>query len=271
MTRERVTITIRGDLLRQVDRQVDGLTIRSRSQAIEYLLSKFLSDFRLGKALILAGGKRKDILIGKQPKFIADINGKPLLERVMDSINEFNVASFLIYTDNFSDKIIDSLSGKPVPYHLDFITGKEPSGTIQPMMLAKGQLNDTFLLAYGDTITNLNINDMLAFHRKNNAIATIALTTVSNPKEFGVAMLQGDKVAEFQQKPKKEAHSFLVNAGYFLFEPEIFRHISRDMKNLERDLLPKLAQKGLLFGYTFHGKYFNINSEEDLNKARALL
>ncbi|MAG21814.1 MAG: hypothetical protein CL943_00720 [Candidatus Diapherotrites archaeon] len=270
MTRERVTITIRNDLLRQVDRLVDGLTIRSRSQAMEFLLSKHLSDFKLGKALILAGGRKKDVSIKGAPKFAAKLNGKCLLHEVMDSIHEYNVSSFMVYVDSFADTIRDRINSEDPHYHVDFLEGKAGSGTIAPLLQAKSSLKDTFLLAYGDTLTSINLNDMLAFHRKNNAIATIALTTVSNPKDYGVAVLQGDKIVEFEQKPKKEAHSFMVNAGYFLFEPEIFRHIGRDMKNIERDLFPTLAKRGLLYGYTFQGRYLNINSATDLENAKAL-
>ena len=249
---------------------VDGLTIRSRSQAFEFLLSKFLSDYKLGKALILAGGKKNEVLIGKQLKFNIEIKGKTPLQKVMDNINEFNVGNFLVYVDNYADQIMERITSASLPYHVDFVLEKTPSGTIAPLLLAKNQLKDTFLLAYGDTLTNINLNDMLSFHRKNNALATIALTTVSNPKDYGVAVLQGNKIVEFEQKPKKEAHSFLVNAGYFLLEPEIFRHIGREMKNIERDLLPKLAKKGLLHGYAFQGKYANVNSKQDLERARAL-
>jgi NDP-sugar pyrophosphorylase family protein len=269
--RERVTITIRGDLLRQVDRLVDGMTIRSRSQAVEFLLGKFLSDFKLGKALVLAGGKRKELLINRQPKFVLGMRGEPLLKRVLDSIHEFNVNSFLVYVDSFADKIMESMNAAAMPYHVDFIVGKHAAGTVTPMLLAKARLQDTFLVAYGDTITSINLNDMLSFHRKNRAIATIALTTVSNPKQYGVAVLQGNKVVEFEQKPRKEAHSFLVNAGYFIFEPEIFRHIGRKMQSIERELLPKLASRDALYGYTFQGRYFNINSQQDLEKAEAML
>ena len=271
MSRERVTITIRADLLRQVDRLVDGLTIRSRSQAMEYLLSKFLSDFKLGNALILAGGPKKGLLINKKPKFLLDLKGAPLLRKVMDGINEFNVSNFMVYVDSFADEIEEAIKAEHVPYHVEFLHGKGAKGSIAPLLLAKNRLHGSFLLAYGDTLANINLNDMLSFHKENNSIATVALTTVSNPKDFGVAMLQGNKITEFEQKPKKEAHSFLVNAGYFIFEPEVFRHIGRDCQNIEKDLLPKLAEKGLLYGYPFHGKYFNINSVQDLKKARAML
>jgi len=271
MGRERVTITIKDDLIKQVDRLVDGLTIRSRSQAIEYLLSKHLSDFRLKNAFLFAGGKKSELLLGNKPKFLAKIRGKTVLEHAMEEIHGYNVNNFIVYADSFSREIELEMKSRPHDFLIDFISGEKPCGTVRPLLMAKPHLKDTFLAAYADTIASINLNDMLAFHRKNNSIATIALTTVSNPREFGVAVLQGNKITDFSEKPRNEAHSYLINAGYFLFEPEIFRHLKKDMASIEKDLFPKLADRGLLFGYPFQGKYFNINTKKDLEKAIALL
>ena len=271
MGRERITITIKDDIVKQVDRLVDGLTIRSRSQAIEYLLSKHLSDFRLKTAFLLAGGKKSDLLIGSKPKFLAKIRGKTVLEWVLEEIYSYNVNNFLVYADSFAQEIELEMKSKHHGFSVDFLSGEKPCGTVKPLLMAKPHLKDTFLVAYADTIASININDMLSFHRKNNALATIALTTVSNPKEFGVAVLQGNKITDFSEKPKREAHSYLINSGYFLFEPEIFKHLKKDMNSLEKDLFPTLAERGLLYGYPFQGKYFNINNKKDLEKAIALL
>ena len=271
MSRERITITIKDDIVKQVDRLVDGLTIRSRSQAIEYLLSKHLSDFRLKTAFLLAGGKKADLLIGGKPKFLAKIRGKTVLEWVMEEIYSYNVNNFLVYADSFAQEIELEMKSKQHGFSVDFLNGEKACGTVKPLLMAKPHLKDTFLVAYADTIASINLNDMLSFHRKNNALATIALTTVSNPKEFGVAVLQGNKITDFSEKPKREAHSYLINSGYFLFEPEIFKHFKKDMNSLEKDLFPKLAERGLLYGYPFQGKYFNINNKKDLEKAIALL
>jgi NDP-sugar pyrophosphorylase family protein len=268
MKRQRVTITIKEDVVNQVDRMVDGLSIRSRSQAVEYLLTKFLTDFRLKNALILAGGREK---VKGKPKALADLGQKVLLQQSMDKIHDFGVNNFYVYLDFKADEIKQNLAGRKLAYNTTFLTKEKPVGTVEPLYRVKDHFNDTLLMAYGDTVCSLNLNDMLAFHKKNNSLATIALTTVSNPQKYGVVMLQGNKVNEFIQKPKETVKSFLVSAGYFLFEPEIFKHISRDMKNLELDLFPKLARKGLLYGYPFQGMYLNVNSEQDLRKARALL
>lgn len=271
--RKRVTITIKGELLNQVDRLIDGLTIRSRSQAIEYLLTKFLSDFKLKNALVLAGGKDSGMasISRNKPKFILRIKEKTILEHVLNYINTFNVSNFIIYVDFMGEKIKQEMNKNKLNFNIKFIESEKPSGTIEPLLKAKELFNDTFLVSNGDTICSLNLNEMLAFHKKNKSIATIALTTVSNPKKYGVAMLQGDKISEFQEKPKNEAKSYLVSAGYYLFEPEIFKHISRKMKSAEKELFPRLAEKGLLYGYPFQGIYLNINTAEDYEKAKRIL
>ena len=276
MSRERVTITIREDLLAQVDRLVDGLIIRSRSQAIENLLSKLLSEFRVGQALILAGGKSKHAppsggFAPQESRFLLQLQGKPLIEQALNAIHGFHVGNFFVYVDSFNRKIVDVLSAHKLPYHVDFLLDEASKGTLAPLLKARPRMKDTFLVAYGDTISSLNLNDMLAFHKQNKALATIALTTVSNPKDYGVAMLQGGKVSEFIQKPEQEAKSYLINAGYFLFEPQIFDHLTSKMTSLENDLLPLLASKGLLYGYPFQGKYLNVNTPQDLERAEMLL
>jgi len=269
--RVRATITIKKDLLEQVDRLVDGTNIRSRSQAMESLLSKILSDFRLGQALVLAGGKKSEMLWNGRPKFLEKIRDKTLLQTVMDSIHDFNVNNFIVYVDSGADEMANGIRAANPAYAVDFIEGEKPTGTISPLLKAKSRLKDTFLVAYGDTITSINLNDMLSFHRKNKAIATVALTTVSNPKKYGVATLEGNNITDFVQKPTKNVQSYLVNAGYFIFEPEIFKFVSRKMENIERDLFPKLAEKRLLYGYPFQGIYLNVNSREDIRKAEILL
>jgi NDP-sugar pyrophosphorylase family protein len=263
-----VTITIKEDIVSQVDRMVDGLNIRSRSQAIEFLLTKFLTDFRLKHALVLAGGRER--LAGK-PKAMARLGDKTLLQMSLDKLHEFGVNNFMVYLDFRAEQVKESLEGKKLGYNLNYFTKDKPVGTVEPLFRIRGQFDDTLLMTYGDTISSLNINEMVAFHKKNNSIATIALTTVSNPQKYGVVMLEGSEVKEFIQKPKKSVKSYSVSAGYFLFEPEIFKYISRNMKNLEKDLFPKLAEKGLLYGYPFQGMYLNVNSEQDLRKAKALL
>ncbi|PJA19634.1 MAG: hypothetical protein COX63_01410, partial [Candidatus Diapherotrites archaeon CG_4_10_14_0_2_um_filter_31_5] len=157
--RERVTITIKEDVLKQVDRIVDGLTIRSRSQAIEFLLSKTLSDYRLKNALILAGGKDLIKGIPKKSKFILEINGKYLIEKVINNLEEFHTGKITVSLDSNKEQIIKKLNEKKIS--VDFLELDKASGTIEPINKMKNNFKDTFAVVHGDTLSSLNLNEML--------------------------------------------------------------------------------------------------------------
>ena len=269
-TRARVTISIRRDLLERVDNLIDGLTIRSRSQAIEFLLSKFLGE-KISVALVLAGGKPKDIKIGNTTKFLAKLGDKTLLEKVLEHLHGFGINNFLVYADYKSDELIEHFEQLSLNYSVRFITGKKATGTAQPLIKARRFLKSTFMLAYGDTICRFNFDDMYRFHKSNNSIATLALTSVDKPKRYGVAIVEGAKIKGFVEKPKTDVGSYLVNAGYFIFEPEFFTYIHKDDKSLERHVFPRLAAQGKLFAYPFQGLYLNVNTKADLERAKLLL
>lgn len=264
--RNRISITLKKDIIEQVDRLVDGMQIRSRSQAIEYILSKALTDIRVKTAFILAGGEKEDFK-GRN-RFMMNINGKPILEYVIDHISSFNINKILIYVDLFGEEVVNYFkNGSDFNVSIDYLTSNESKGNIYPLLLARNKISDTFIVFYGDTISSIDLADMFVFHRQNQSIATVALTTVSNPKDYGIAILKGNKVIDFKEKPIEDMQSFLVSSGIFIFEPRIFNYISSKMQSIEKDLLPSLVKKQLLTGYNFQGKWLNINTKKDLKKA----
>lgn len=271
MNRKRVTITIKGEILSQLDRIVDGAAIRSRSQAIEYLLGKSLTDYRIKTAIVLAGGAKEKTSIGGKPKFLLSLNGKTVIENVLNDLAGYNIGNFIIHADAFREELGEFFSGKQLPYNISFSPPGEAEGSLEALTRSKSSLQETFLVAYGDTLSSLNLNEMLSFHKKQESLATVALTTVANPEKYGVAELQGTRIAKFREKPRGTVDSYLINAGYFIFEPEVFRFVSRNMVSIEKDLLPRLAEKGILNGYAFQGRYININTPQDLKKAKLFM
>lgn len=271
MKRKRVTFTLKPDLVKQIDRLVDDITIRSRSQALEYLLTKVLSDFKVKNVLILAGGKELS-KNEKTAKCMSKIKGKPILQYVIENLQSFNITRCMIYVDHLGDQVQNYFGdGSEFDMKIDYLIGDKPRGTIYPLKLAKNKINDTFLLIYGDTISSLDINDFFEFHKKRHTIGTVALTSVSNPKDYGVVNIKGNKITMFKEKPDTQIDSYLVSAGIFIFEPRVFNYLSRKMTSIEKDLLPKLVEKGILGGYPFQGLWLNINAESDIKRARILL
>ncbi|NCO96859.1 MAG: hypothetical protein COY38_04125 [Candidatus Aenigmarchaeota archaeon CG_4_10_14_0_8_um_filter_37_24] len=274
MKRQRITITLREDIIKQADQLIDEVKIRSRSQAIEYLLTKTLSDFNINNVLILAGGNRKEMgaLTKNIPRSMLLIKGKPILQHIIERLQSFNITQYIIYIDHLGKQIMDYFGdGSKLGVKIEYLIGGKPQGTIYPLALVRKKFNDTFLVVYGDTICSVDIEDFLRFHRKNQNLATVALTSVSNPKDYGIVNLKGNKITLFKEKPTEMIESYLVSAGMFILEPRVFNYISKNMKSIEKDLFPNLVEKGILSGYTSQGLWLNINTPKDLKKARIIL
>jgi NDP-sugar pyrophosphorylase family protein len=270
--RDRITITLRKDVIKEVDKLVNNLTIRSRSQAIEYLLSKTLSKYKIDSALILAGGSNEGFKNSSIHKSMHHVADKPILENIVHLLKKRGIKRFIFSCDLMSEQIMKHFSdGKKFDVDINYVISDEPKGRALAIKMARNYFDKTFLVWYGDTLCKFDLADMIRTHNDTKALATIALTTVSNPLNYGVVKMRGNRIINFVEKPQKRvAESFLVSSGIFLTEPEIFKYINSKMKSLELDLFPKLAKKNLLIGYPFEGTWLNVNNKEELKKAKAI-
>ena len=270
--RNRVTITLKDDIVKEVDKLVNDLTIRSRSQAIEYLLSKTLSGYQIDSALLVAGGPNKGFRDSSRHKTMQLVKGKPILENIITHLKKMKINKFVFSCDHMVDQIMKHFSnGEKLGIDINYVICDKPRGMAHAIKSARNHFDKTFLVWYGDTLCNFDVSDMIRTHIDTNALATIALTTVSNPLNYGVVKMQGNRIIDFVEKPQRRiAESFLVSSGIFLTEPEIFKYISSKMKSLELDLFPRLAKKNLLIGYPFEGMWLNVNNKNELQKANTL-
>jgi len=135
--------------------------------------------------------------------------------------------------------------------------GWETGGDLKCILHGK-DIAERIAVAYGDNITNINLNEMLAFHKKEGALATVALFEVppEDVSRFGIATMDGNKVKQFVEKPEKDVGSCLANAGYYIIEPEAFEKLSFDKKKVEDTLFPALAAEGKLSGYVWKPKHW---------------
>ena len=230
--RNRITITLREDIIREADKLVNNLTIRSRSQAIEYLLSKTISNYQIDSVLILAGGYNDIFKDSPVHKTMQLVNGKPLLENIILFLKKAGIRKFVLSCDYMSDQIMSYFSdGKKLDVEIRYVVSEKPEGRANAIKLARNYFDKTFLVWYGDTLCKLDFSGMIKTHNDNKPVATIALTTVSNPLNFGVVKMQGNRILDFIEKPnKKMTESYLISSGIFLAEPEIFKYINSNMK-----------------------------------------
>ncbi len=270
--KERITLTLDSKILEKVDRMVDGLTIRNRSHAVEFILSKYLNFRELKTALILCGGKgtRLRPITYEIPKALVPVHGKPLIEHIFDLLKKYGITDVILSVGHMKDKITGKKDEwERLGLNISFVEEDKPLGTAGPLRLAKDKLTKTFIVSNGDELKNINIMDMYEFHKKNRALATIALTTVSDPSQYGVARLEGNRIIEFVEKPKKgKEPSNLINAGFYILEPEVVDMVpDNKFVMFENDVFPKLAKQGRLFGFPFSGQWFDTGNFERYERA----
>lgn len=263
-------IGLRSDLVAEIDRMVDGVEVKNRSHAIEIILSRVLHAKKVEKAVILAGGRgtRMRPFTYEVPKPMIPVQGKPLLQHIVELLRKYDIRDIILSTGYMGDKIREYFgNGSRFGVDVSYVEEKEELGTAGSLNLMKGMLNGTFLMFNGDILANIDLHDFIVFHRENRALATIALTPVKDPSRFGVARLRGNRILEFIEKPKNNIRSKLINAGVYVLEPEVVEYVPEGRAMMEKDVFPRLAEENKLFGYPFDGQWFDTGTHEAYENA----
>jgi NDP-sugar pyrophosphorylase family protein len=260
--KEKISITIESGVLRDIDGVIDNVYIKNRSSAIEHLVRNALGENRT--AIILLGGSPESLMIGNETfSPLAEIEGKTLIERGIRKLRDsgfktiYIVARHLVLT-----KVFECVkNGSELGVVITYLEEKKSSGTFQSLSLGKGKSSSPVLVVYGDILfEKVNLEGLWNDHVRQHPIATILLTTSSEPREKGTVKVEGNKVLEFTQKPKK-SDIYLVFSPIFVAEPGLFEY---EGASLEFDVFPKLAEKGLLNGHLSSEKERHIHTVSDL-------
>lgn len=263
--RTRLTITLKPEIIKALDKVIDGRSIRNRSHAIEYWLHEALVP-RVTKVLILAGGQGVNFrpFTYEIPKGLIPIKGKPLLEHTIDLLKRFGFKDIVLSVGHLGEKIREHFGdGSRFGVKIAYLEQKKNNrGTAGPVHDAASVLGTgTFILMYGDVLADIDFKDLLTFHSSRQAIMTMALASVEKPMSWGMASLKGDRVISFNEKPvSRTSSSHLVNAGVYVCEPEVLKLISSKSERLEKDLFPKIAEANQLYGYPFSGYWYDVSN-----------
>jgi glucose-1-phosphate cytidylyltransferase len=226
------------------------------------------------KAVILAGGlgTRLSEETEVKPKPMVEIGGRPILWHILKhyathAVDEFVIALgykgevikafFRDYqalngdmTIRFGDGAVERHLGQAENWVVHLIdTGLETNTGGRVGRLRSHLSGEPFLLTYGDGVCNVDLQELLAFHRGSGCLATV--TAVRPPARFGGLVFDGDFVAEFTEKP--QIGEGWINGGYMVFEPEVFRYIGGDDSSLEMDTLEQLARERQLAAFRHEG------------------
>lgn len=270
MRRSRITITLNKHLLEETDKLIDEKTIRNRSHAIEFIINQYLTP-NVKKAVILAGGKGTKLrpYTYEIPKSLLPIKGKPLLEYIIENLKNNGITEIIICIGYLGEKIKEYLGdGKRYGVKIIYSPEKESVQTGGALLMAKKLLNNnSFILIHGDILTNLPLKDLIDFHKNQKSLATIALTTVNEPTNFGQLKLHGTKLVNFYQK-KHDIKSNLVNCGIYVFEAQIFDYFPKNKKSfLLEDVIEKLINEKKVSGYVFEDLWFDVGTPKNYENA----
>jgi len=239
------------------------------------------------KAVILAGGEgtRLRPLTYGTPKSMVPVLNRPFLEHIITYLRNYrinDVTLALSYRPEVTRNYFGDGSNLGIQLH--YTVEDNPLGTAGAVKNAEQYLDNTFAVLNGDIFTELNIADMLAFHRSKGAKATIALTWVDNPCAFGIVETDNDnKVRRFVEKPSpSQVTTNWINAGIYLLEPAVLKHVPTNAHyTFEKGLFPLLLELGEpVYSYPFSGywldmgtpeKYLRLNCDRLLLKAKSAL
>ena len=203
------------------------------------------------KVVILAGGFGSRLFeeTKDKPKPMIKIGGRPLLWHIMKLYAHHGFKDFIIaygYKGEVIQQLQEYMESDWKVQLVDTGIGTLSGGRIKRL---EPYLNETFLLTWGDGVADLNITELLAFHRTHGKLATV--TAVPAPTKFGHMILNEDEVTKFSEKePFQEEW---INGAFFVVEPRVFEYIEGDDTQFEKGPLQSLAQKGELMAYKHNG------------------
>lgn len=243
------------------------------------------------KVAFLAGGLGTRISeeTENKPKPMVEIGGQPILWHIMMHYYKYGFKDFTIalgykgavikkymvdycainsnLTINIRDGKVKTHGGYQLDWNVNLIdTGLKTNtgGRIKRLAPYIGQ--ETFMLTWGDGVSNVNLKELLAFHRSHGKLAT--LTAVRPPARFGHLDLSGNQISEFSEKPQtKEGW---INGAFFVLEPEIFDYIDGDETQWEKEPLERLAKDGQLMAYKHDGFWQCMDTLRDKRRLEAL-
>jgi mannose-1-phosphate guanylyltransferase/phosphomannomutase len=226
------------------------------------------------KAVVMAGGEgtRLRPLTSNQPKPMVPIVGKPCMEHILELLRAHGFEDVIV-TVAFLPQAIRSYfgDGTSLGLNIQYSVEESPLGTAGSVRLASDALDDTFLVISGDALCDIDLAQIVDFHREKGAAVTIGLKSVENPLEFGIVVTDEDgKVERFLEKPSwGQVFSDTINTGIYVLEPEVLKHVPTDRPyDFSKELFPLLLEMGRpIYGYVCDGYWQDIGNLDQYRQA----
>ena len=221
------------------------------------------------KAVVLVGGAgtRLRPLTFTTPKPLLPIVNVAFLERQLQWLSSFGVDEAVLslgyLPDAFKQHFADERFGD---VKLRFVVEHEPLGTAGGIRFAADGINERVLVCNGDVLTDLDLDEFVAFHESRRAEATISLARVEDPSAFGVVPTRddGEVIAFVEKPPREQAPTNWINAGTYVLEPSVLASIPPRLNvSIEREIFPRMLERpGRLYAMRSEGYWLDIGTPE---------
>ncbi len=222
------------------------------------------------KVVILAGGYGTRISEYSKtiPKPMIKIGGRPMIFHIMKHYSKYGFKDFIIALGYKGDVLKKFFKKKFYNWNIQLInTGKNTMTGGRLKRLKKYLEHETFMLTYGDGLSDVNLKSLLNFHKKNKKIMT--LTAVRPPARFGAIKINNNYVSYFKEKSKLDEG--WINGGFFVIEPKFLKYIKNDKTYLEREPLEKITKKKQLVAFKHHKFWQCMDTKRDKDYLEKIL
>ena len=225
------------------------------------------------QAAILCGGlgTRLGALTAAMPKPLLPVGERPFLDILLEALGQAGVRRMLLLAGFMAERIADYGAATPVKprfgLSIEVATEPYPAGTGGALWHARDGLDEAFYLLNGDSWFDIPVQSLGEWLLGDpSAIGVVALREVADASRYGSVRMEGDRIAEFAERPAQPGPGS-ISGGVYAFRRSLLDHL-RERCSLERDVLPLLAGNGQLHGLAFDGYFIDIGVPEDLARAR---
>ena len=225
----------------------------------------------------MAGGEgtRLRPMTASQPKPMLPVVNRPIMEHVLRLLRKHGLTETVVTVQFLASMVRNYFGdGEDFGMSLQYATEEMPLGTAGSVKNAEDALRDEpFLVISGDALTDIDLSDLIRYHKDNQALVTVALARVPDPLEFGIVIVDDDgRIQRFLEKPTwGQVFSDTVNTGIYVMQPEVLAKVpAGEVVDWSADVFPKLLEAGApLYGWIADGYWEDIGSHESYLKAQA--
>lgn len=218
--------------------------------------------------IIMAGGMGKRLRPYTEtcPKPLLPVAGKPMLEHIIERAKLEGFSHFVLAVHYLGHMIQSHFgNGGQLGVQIDYLNEKSPLGTAGALGLLSPRPGAPFVVTNGDVISDIHYGELLDFHIRHNAMATMAVRMHEWQHPFGVVQTRGIEIVGFEEKPVARSH---INAGVYALEPEALNLLSQDAHCDMPTLFERLQAKAMrTVAYPMHEPWLDVGRPDDLNRA----